>query len=93
MSADYQKIPTTKAVADAIRAAHGEQLKPFASFSDPTGTFMGGPGEVGRMETGFGIDGTDYPILWIRTTWNIVPDGGDTNKEHRYWLCVAKEEQ
>jgi hypothetical protein len=91
MSGDYQKVPTTLDVWRVIHRDH--ELVPFASFSDPTGTFNGGPGEVGRMETGYGIRGTDYPILWARTTWKIDPqDSGRRDEKHEYWLCIAKEQ-
>jgi hypothetical protein len=91
MSGDFVKVPTTREVWAVIRASHAEQIAVFASFSDPTGTFNGGPGEEGCMETGYGIRGTDYPILWARTTWRIEPDSHARHDErHEYWLCIAK---
>jgi hypothetical protein len=89
--ADFVKVPTSREVWQAIHAAH--DLKVYSSFSDPTGTFMGGPGEVGRMETGYSLPATDLPILWACTTWPIGPDGTRGGEAHEYWLCVGKEEE
>lgn len=88
---DFTKVPTTREVYVAIRSEH--ELDLFASFSDPDGTFNGGPGEVGRMETGYGLKGTDFPLLWIRTTWQITPSGKRADEWHDYWLCVGKKEE
>lgn len=88
---EYLKIPTTPEVAAVIRARHGSALKCFESFSDPDGTFNGGTGTVGRMETAYGFDGATHPILWCKTTWIINPDKPHRriDEEHQYWLCCA----
>jgi hypothetical protein len=92
MSGDFVKVRTAHNVWSAIHTSHCDELAVFASFSDPTGTFNGGPGEEGRMETGYGIKGTDYPILWARTTWRIDPTDSHArhDEKHEYWLCIAK---
>jgi hypothetical protein len=86
---DFTKVQTTHEVWLAIHAAH--ELQVFSSFSDPTGTFAGGPGEVGGMETGYGLRGTDFPLLWARTTWRIGPNDERSEEKHEYWLCIGKE--
>lgn len=88
---DFIKVPTSRAVWQAIHAAHMPSV--YASFSDPTGTFCGGPGEIGRMETGYCLPGTDFPILWARTTWNIGPNDERNDERHEFWLCVGKKEE
>lgn len=89
---EYTKIPTSPEVWAVIRARHGAQLAPFASFSDPDGTFNGGPGERGCMETAFGINGTEVPLLYAKTTWEIDPERPHKrlNEQHEYWLCIAR---
>ena len=93
--AEYIKIPTSAEVAAVIRARHHKQLKCFESFSDPDGTFNGGPGERGRMETAYGFEGAECPILCCKTTWDI--DGRyphrRINETHEYWLCVASGDE
>ncbi len=90
---DYKKIPTSAEVAAVIRARHGAELQVFSSFSNPDGRFMGGPGELGVMETGYGIRGTDFPLLWYRTEWQITPTGRRGDETHSYWLCIGKADQ
>ena len=90
---DYIKVPTTREVWAVMRASHGDKLRVFSSFSDPDGTFQGGPGERGVMETGYGLEGTDFPILWARSDWDIVADGKRDNESHKYWLCVARRQE
>jgi hypothetical protein len=91
---NYVRIATSAEVAAVIRARHDKELAVFASFSDPDGTFNGGAGERGRMETAWGFKGADAPILEARTTWTI--DRKQQHKrieeKHEYWLCAAKEE-
>lgn len=89
---DYIKIPTSPEVWAVIRARHPEMV-PFASFSDPDGTFNGGPGQRGRMETAYGIKGHDFPLIETRTTWDIDPQNdGRRNMQHEYWLCIGKKD-
>jgi hypothetical protein len=90
---EYTRIETTPEVAAVLRASH-RNMAVFESFSDPSGTEFGGSGEVGRMETAFGFPGTDYPLLYCRTTWLIGIDapGKRSEEKHEYWLCIAKQE-
>ncbi len=92
---DYRRIPTSAEVAAVIRARHGIELVPFASFTDPCGTANGGPGDRGVMETAYGIRGTDFPILYLRTEWEIAPNKpiSISGQIHSYWLCIAKAEE
>ncbi|GAB3416858.1 hypothetical protein NX774_12005 [Massilia agilis] len=89
---DWKRIPTSAEVAAVIRARHGKELVVFSSFSDPDGTFNGGAGVRGRMETAWGFSGADAPILEARTTWDIDIEQqyGRANEKHEYWLCAAK---
>lgn len=91
--ADYIKIPTSPEVWAVIRARHPE-LKPFSSFSDPDGTFNGGPGERGRMETSYGFPNADFPILEASTTWIIdhAQPSSRIEQKNEYWLCIGKQE-
>ena len=89
---DFVKIPSTHEVWAVIHASHKGRLQLFASFSNPDGRFNGGDGTRGVMETGYSLGGTDYPILWARSEWDIDSDGKRSNETHRYWLCVAVKE-
>lgn len=89
---DFVKVSTTPEVWAVIHASHKGRLQLYGTFSDPDGTFGGGSGERGVMDTGYSLDNTDYPILWARTEWDIAPDGKRSNETHRYWLCVAIRE-
>lgn len=95
MSNEFERIPTSAEVYAVLRARHGDQMRVYASFSDPDGTFNGGPGEIGRMDTIWSIDGCDFPILEIKTTWDIDPvrPHQRTNVESSYWLLVGRKEE
>ena len=90
---DYSSVKTTAEVAAVMRASHPEMMY-FGSFSDPDGTYQGGPGTKGTMETTFGFAMQDFPTLRIRTTWAIDKDQRevDGSRKHEYWLCVGKED-
>jgi hypothetical protein len=89
---DYVRIPTTPEVWAVIHASHKGRIQVYSSFSNPDGTFQGGPGERGVMETEYALGGTDFPILKARSEWDIGPDGKRSNETHKYWLCVAVKE-
>lgn len=92
---DCTKIPTSAEVYSVIFARHLDQLVVYASFSDPTGTWMGGPGDTGRMETVWAFKGADWPILEAKTTWTIdpaKPSHERINERHEYWLLMSKKE-
>lgn len=94
MSNDYTRIPTSPEVYAVLRARHGDQMRVYASFSDPDGTFNGGPGEVGRMDTIWSIDGCDFPILEVKTTWDIDFERPHhrVNPKSAYWLLIGRKE-
>jgi hypothetical protein len=89
---DHLKIPTSAEVYAVIFARHNSDLIPFGSFSDPTGTFHGGPGDTGRMDTEYGFKSCATPIIGISTTWPIAEDGKEGKRQSRYWLCVGTPE-
>lgn len=91
---DYTRLATSAEVYAVIMAKHRDQMASFATFSDPDGTFNGGPGAVGRMDTVWGIAGCDYPILEIQTRWDIDPEQPHkrVNQAHSYFLLMAKKE-
>jgi hypothetical protein len=88
----YKKIPTSAEVCAVIRARHNADMTVFATFSDPDGTFNGGPGERGRMDTAYGLKGCDWPLIEYRTTWDIDQDPERSykrhNEKHEYWICI-----
>lgn len=92
---EHKKVATSAEVYAVLFARHGNSLKPFSSFSDPDGTFMGRDGSEGRMDTEYGFEGADAPTIGIRTTWPITrnADGLSVDGEHghQYWLCIVKE--
>lgn len=92
---DYSRLITSAEVYAVIMAKHRDQMAAFETFSDPEGTFNGGPGEVGRMDTVWGIDGCDYPILEIQTRWDIDPEQPykRINQTHSYFLLMAEREE
>lgn len=87
----YPCIETSAEVWAVIHARHKDQLKVFSSFSDPGGTQFGGPGIEGRMETCYGIDGADYPLIGARTTWEIGDGGQRRNERSVYYLFAIEK--
>lgn len=87
----YVQITTSAEVWAVIKARHGNELSVFESFSDSTGTFNGGPGEIGRMMTAYGFKGAKEPIIKAETTWRINPEKSyeRIDETHQYWLCVG----
>lgn len=93
MSDDYKRIPTSPEVWAVIKARHPD-LRVYASFSDPDGTFNGGSGETGVMETTYGFAEADYPLMEARTTWRIEPGSFKRHDtEHQYWLCAPIKDE
>jgi len=92
---DYKKVETTGAVWDAIMAAHRSQLTVFSSFSDPSGTMFGGGGQRGRMETAYGFNDADYPLIEAKTTWDIdrMKPYERVDEQHQYWLCLPQKDE
>lgn len=82
---------TSAEVWAVIHARHGGILRVYSSFSDPTGTFNNGPGEVGRMETTYALPSADYPLIGARTTWRINPEKESEriDEKHEYFLFCA----
>lgn len=88
----HQCLETSAEVWAVIHARHGGgDLKVFSSFSDPSGTAVGGDGIHGRMETAYGIDGADYPLIGARTTWDIGEDNERKNKRTEYFLFAIEK--
>lgn len=89
----YQCLSTTPEVWAVIYARHKDDLKVFSSFSDPHGTQFGGGGTQGRMETCYGIDGADYPLIGARTTWDIGEEGRRINSRTEHFLFAIEKVQ
>ncbi len=91
----YSRLITSAEVYAVIMAKHRDQMACFESFSDPDGTFNGGPGIRGRMDTVWGIAGCDYPILEIQTRWDIDPTQPHKriDEDHSYFLLMAEKEE
>ena len=89
MAKEYKTIETTTEVWAAIKAAHPE-LVVFGSHSAPDGDYLTGNMSTGRMETSYGFNGSDYPIMEARTTWDIsrAEPQKRNNEKHQYWLCL-----
>jgi hypothetical protein len=85
---------TSAEVWAVLRARHAQAMTVTSSFSDPTGTFNGGPGEHGVMETTYGLDGADYPLIGARTTWRVNPEKPSEriDERHAYFLFVTMKE-
>lgn len=92
---DYKRLVTSAEVYAVIMARHRDKMAAFESFSDPDGTFNGGPGGYGRMDTIWGIAGCDYPILEIQTHWRIDPEQPHKrlDQAHQYFLLMAEKEE
>jgi hypothetical protein len=89
---DWDAVPTSSGVFDAIQSCHPD-MKVFSSMSDPKGTAFGGSGELSVMETTWGLPGADFPLVGMRSTWNLNSEGDrHGNGEHQFWLIVAKRE-
>lgn len=85
---DYRMVKTTREVWAVMRASHPE-MKPFSSYSDPEG----GDGQP-RMETAYGFEGLDFPLLFASTTWEKGEKSYDrVNEKHEFWLCVGIAEE
>lgn len=89
---EYKKVPTSAEVWAVIRAKHQDMVV-FGSYSAPCGDY--GDSTKGRMETSYGFDGSDFPVIEARTTWDIDPESlyKRKNEKHEYWLCIPKKEQ
>lgn len=85
---------TSAEVWAVLRARHAPSMKVFSCFSDPSGTFNGGPGERGVMETVYGLDGADCPLMGARTSWKINPEKPceRIDEQHEYFLFLAMQE-
>jgi hypothetical protein len=89
---DYKTVKTTKEVFDAIFKDHKDKLKVFSSCSAPEGDMYEDP-DFGRMDTSYGFDCADYPIIECRTTWLISKESKYRGGEQTfYWLCVPIKE-
>lgn len=84
---------TSAEVWAVLFARHRDELEPTSSFSDPTGTFAGGAGDRGCMETCYRLRGADFPILGARTTWDIgEKEYEQLNRHTDYFLIIARND-
>lgn len=86
---DYITIPTSAEVWAVIKARHLE-LKVFSSYSAPNGDPYGNPDDC-RMQTEYGFENADVPIIGAETKWEKDPecDYKRVNESTHYWLCCA----
>lgn len=91
---EYKRIATSPEVWAVIKARHNSQLKVFSSFSDPRGHQFGGVGVEGRMETSYGFEGADCPLMEAKSTWTIDRERPHerVGEIHEYWLCLPQNE-
>jgi hypothetical protein len=86
---DFDVIPTSEEVFAVIYARH-KDMAVFSSFSDPTGTYMGGSGELGRMETVWGLRGAGQPLVCVRTQYTLDDQGSQLGpRQSDYFIVVA----
>lgn len=92
---DYSRLITSAEVYAVIMARHRDQMRAFSTFSDPEGTFNGSAGLLGRMDTTWGIEGCDYPILEINTMWTIDPEKPykRVDQVSSYFLLMAEKDE
>jgi hypothetical protein len=91
MSRNDRQVPTTRAVWDAIRAAHSANMVVFETYSGPRGE-CDDPSR-GIMLTVWGFRDAVCGTMGALTRWDIDPDRPDVrvNEETRFWLCVPIE--
>lgn len=86
-------VITSPEVWAVIHARHKSDLKVFSSFSNPTGTELGGDGREGVMETTYGITGADFPLMGARTAWTIGEKVYERiDERHEYFLFIARKD-
>ena len=87
-------IQTSAEVIACIRIKHKDDLAVFSSFSDPDGTWQGGPEKTGRMMTEYCFKFQSIPLFKMETTWEIGnPSWNRKNEKTEYWLCVPEKEE
>ncbi len=83
----YKKIPTSAEVWAVIRARH-KDLVVFGSYSAPDGDQYGDMSK-GRMDTSYGFNDSEEPLIHASTTWTI--DRGEPHNRidevTNYWIC------
>ena len=94
MDEAYNLEPTTAEVWAVIHASHRGHLKVFGSYSAPEGDQFGNP-DQGVMETTYGFEGADFPLMKAVTTWDIDREKSYNrpNEKHAYWLCLPNKEE
>lgn len=84
------RVTTTVEVWRAVRAAHGQQLVPFSTYSAPCGDELGDPSRA-VMVTVYGLVGADHPLIGASTTWDAASGPARANERTEYWLCLNKD--
>lgn len=94
----YRAVETSPEVYFVIQARHADQMGVFSSFSAPDGNHELGVYN-GRMETTWGIRGTDYPIIGAKKEWDLEWNQNKKCNERKnektiyYLFCPEKEEE
>jgi hypothetical protein len=91
----YNCIETSNEVWAVIHAKH-KDLKVFSTVTQSSGNPHGNSNDC-RMETTYGVLGSDFPIIGAETTWNKNEELGKeherVNEKTRFYLfCVKKED-
>ena len=79
-------IETTLDVWKEIRKTHPEMIV-YSSYSAPNEFDCGG-----EMYTSYGFSEGDYPVIAIKTIWDIDPGNpyDHLNKKSTFWFCCPQ---
>lgn len=80
---DVKWVRTDKHVYGAIYREHNKELTTFASFSNPTPSYIQHKCE---MLTEWGFKGADYPLIKAVTRWDH--ENRDATEEHAYYIAA-----
>jgi len=89
---DHKRVETSAEVWAVIHARHPD-LKVFSSYSAPDGDQFGNH-DIAVMQTSYGFETADYPIMEAKTTWRVNREKPHEriNEKHEYWLYIIEKE-
>lgn len=86
---DWKRIPTSPEVFAVIWAKHGDALRVFSSYSNPTG--RDGLSDQPQMLTEWGFKDEDFPIVGLRRVWDLGEKEHERiNERAEHWLCIGE---